>query len=137
MKTERSVKMATSLGIDPDYIPHEFRPMVYVAGPYRYPDPVDNTRNAIVVAERLELSGLITACVPHVNLVWSRVHPHDAEFWLDYDIAFLSKCDALLRIPGISDGADDEILYAKEVGMSVFHNEADVLEWAKEWLSGR
>lgn len=130
------MKMETSLGNGPEWIPHESRPVVYVAGPFRS-DPFAGIRNAIVVADRLEETGIITAWVPHQNAMWDLVCPHTAGFWLDYDLAQLAKSDALLRIPGASEGADDEIDFAREVGMPVFYDEETTILWAKVWLEHR
>ncbi len=115
-------------------IPHEFRPMAYIASPYSLPDPVENTHLAIAAGERLDASGLLTAYIPHMNLLWHIVYPHDVDFWYGYDIAFLSRCDALYRLPGKSQGADDEIAFANEVGMPVFYDEDKIVAWAHEWL---
>ena len=84
---------------------HDSRPMVYVAGPFQLPEPIANTRRAIDIGEELEMSGRFTACIPHLNLLWDFAHTHSAEFWYDFDLAYLARCDALLRISGESRGA--------------------------------
>ena len=108
--------------------------MVYVASPYSLPDPVENTHHAIAAGERLDASGVITAYVPHMNLLWHIVYPHDVDFWYGYDVAFLARCDALYRLPGESKGADDEEEYMAREGKPVFYDEDDVIQWAKEQL---
>lgn len=115
-------------------IPHERRPVVYVAAPFRFPDPFANIRAAIEVGERLESTGLITAWVPHQNALWALVYPHDAAFWLDYDISQLARSDALYRVKGFSEGADDEEVFADDVKMPIFYDDESVILWAKEWL---
>lgn len=116
-------------------IPHEFRPVVYVAGPFRLPEPFVNIRQAIVAGERLEESGVITAWVPHQNAMWDLVHPHDSEFWLDYDICQLSRSDALYRMPGMSPGADDEVTWAEAHELPVFYDQSDVIAWAESFIA--
>lgn len=108
------------------------RPLVYVAGPYQRPDPVENTHNTIRVADRLHESGLVTCHVPHLTLLWHAIVPHsDPDYWYTYDFAVLSRCDALLRLPGDSTGADNEVDFALErVGIPVFHDEDHLLSWA-------
>jgi hypothetical protein len=108
---------------------HIERPLVYIAGPYSG-EAVGNTHNAIKVAERLEQTGLITACVPHLNMLWDFLHQHSNEFWYDFDLAFLVRCDALLRMPGQSVGADDEVDFAEHNGIQVFYDENEVIVWA-------
>ena len=104
-----------------------------MAGPYTHPDPVQNTHESIKVAEDIQSTGLVTAYVPHCNLLWHLVAPHPAEYWYEYDIAFLERSDALLRIPGESVGADQEIEYAHEHMIPVFYKVKPLLKWAKHW----
>jgi hypothetical protein len=46
------------------------------------------------------------------------------EDWMNYDLAWILKCDLLIRLPGESTGADREVGYAKA------HNIA-VVSWEK------
>jgi hypothetical protein len=95
-------------------------PVVYVAGPYTTPDA-------------LTASGLALAFVPHVTFLQHLVTPHDVDHWYALDYAFLAKCDALLRIPGDSTGADKEARLAYELEIPVFYDPDKVLEWAADW----
>ena len=112
---------------------HLHRPLVYVAGPYTHPDPVQNTHNAVRVAERIQSTVLVTAFVPHLNLLWHAIIPHDNDYWYEYDIAFLARCDALLRIPGDSVGADNEVEFARHEMIDVFDDVDKLLEWSRSW----
>lgn len=96
-------------------------PYVYISGPYSHPDPVANTHTAIAIADQLALAGF-RVYVPHLTMLWHLLHPHDIEFWYEHDLAWLALCDALLRIPGESTGADGEVLYAERHGILVFHS---------------
>lgn len=109
---------------------HVDRPLCYVAGPYVFPDPVENTNLTINLADRLDASGVLTACVPHLSLLWHIVCPHDADFWYDYDLALLHRCDCLLRIPGKSTGADNEVAFAEAHSIPVFYDVDELIEWA-------
>lgn len=109
--------------------------MVYCAGPFQLPEPIANIHRAIDVAEELESTGLVTACVPHLNMLWDLIHTHSAEWWYDYDLAYLARCDALLRISGPSRGADNEVEYAQDHGIPVFYNTDDLKEWARDRVS--
>lgn len=106
------------------------RPLVYVAGPYRSPEPVENTNGVIAFADRLHRTGHVTCVVPHLSMFWHLVRPHPVEYWLEYDLALLARCDALLRIPGESEGSDNEVLFAKGRGIPVFQCETELLDWA-------
>lgn len=106
------------------------RPLVYVAGPYTRPDPVANTREAIITATRLTESGLVTAFVPHLTMLMHLVAPQDLDYWYEYDLSVLARADACYRMPGESTGADREVTYAEKVSVPIFTSEDDVLAWA-------
>ena len=91
---------------------------VYVAGPYTQGHMCQNIRNALDVAEKLVAKGL-TPFIPHLSHFWHLVHPHEREFWLKYDKEWLRTCDAFIRLPGFSPGADEEEALAKELGLVI------------------
>jgi hypothetical protein len=88
----------------------------------------DNIRNALDAADVLLNSGC-TPIVPHLTYFWAMVHPHPVEDWLRMDMELLEVCDAVLRLPGKSEGADKEVARAREVGIPVFHNIPEVLDY--------
>lgn len=97
--------------------------LIYIAGPYRS-DPVANTRHAIDEWEVLRDAGY-TAIVPHASLILDLCYPQTPEFWLDYDLVILEKCDLLLRLPGFSKGADDEVTFCEAHDIPVFRGTAE------------
>ena len=107
------------------------RKLVYVAGPYTRPDPIENTHETILLAERLMRQETITAFVPHLTLLWHIVVPHDAEHWYAFDMAVLNRCDAVYRREGASTGADREVAFAIERLIPVFEDEESILQWAR------
>ena len=107
---------------------HVNRPLIYFAGPYQFPDPVENSHRTIKAADRLMRTGLLTAYVPHLSLLWHIVEPHDADWWYDYDLAVLARCDGLLRLPGRSIGADNEILFAESRAIPVYRDPFGLLK---------
>lgn len=50
--------------------------------------------------------------------------------WLKVDFEFIRRCDAVLRLPGESVGADAEIAEAKRLGIPVFVSVEDVIAWS-------
>lgn len=78
-------------------------------------------------------TGLVVPLVPHLTLVWHLVVPRPIEFWYAYDLKLLGRCDAVLRLPGDSTGADAEELRARELGLPIFSGQAALLEWARHW----
>lgn len=102
---------------------------VYIAGPYTNPDPIIGTRNAVLVADEVESWGMVPI-VPHLSMLWHLISPHeDIDFWYHYDMRLLKKCDALLRLPGASTGADAEVERAEFWHKPVFHNKVDLFNW--------
>lgn len=102
---------------------------VYVAGPFTQGVVERNVRNAVDAGERLLAAGLVPY-VPHLNWLWGYAHEHTWQEWLDLDLEWLSVCQAVLRLPGPSKGADVETKYAEEHGIPVFFSEKRLLEWA-------
>ena len=62
--------------------------------------------------------------VPHNDMVQYMLDPDtlDYETILLQDLAWVKKCDALLRLPGESPGADREVQYALSQGLLVTKN---------------
>lgn len=107
-------------------------PLVYVAGPYTHPDPVENTHLAIKAADELLASGAVVPYVAHLSLLWHLVSPKPYGDWLAYDLDVLVRCDALLRLPGASAGADGEVATARAHGIPVFSDTGSLYAWAQE-----
>ena len=105
---------------------------IYVAGPYT-PATNDvhdapraayrNTRAAILAGLGIMKKGHVPF-IPHlmhyVNLEADQVYP--VEFYYEYDTVWLKLCDAVLRLPGKSEGAEREVKWAKENGLAVYHS---------------
>lgn len=112
-------------------------PLVYIAAPYTHPDPVENTNRVCRLATKLVESGLVTPVVPHMSLVWHLITPRPVDFWYDYDLRLLERCDGLLRLRGESVGADGEVAYATDRGIPVFTTASDLYAWAAWPLEAR
>lgn len=101
---------------------------IYVAGPYSAPTEQEREANAnraidagIAVVEKGHCP-----FIPHMNHMWDIrarergiVYPWD--FWLDWCVMWLSKCDGLLFL-GESPGANVELDFAKKAGMQIFYS---------------
>ena|SRR5205809_440247 len=99
---------------------------VYVAGPYSSGDVAANVRNAYAAATRLADAGF-APFVPHHTHFWHMLFPRPYEEWLKLDSAFLPCCDAVLRLPGESPGADAEVREAATLRIPVFDNLEELL----------
>jgi Domain of unknown function (DUF4406) len=101
-------------------IPTYARGRIYVAGPYTKGDVAVNVARAIEVGHRLMDLGF-APFVPHLSHFQHLQHPRPYEDWMALDLVWLRECDALLRIPGESAGADREVRGANELLIPVFH----------------
>ncbi len=113
--------------------------MILIAGPYRSGTGDDpqlmekNLRSLESVALPLYRAGHIPVIGEWIALPLLREagskRPGDSVYdEILYPIAnrLLSRCDAVLRLPGASKGADEDVRLAKERGLPVFQNLADV-----------
>ncbi len=110
------------------------KPLVYLAGPYSS-DPVQNTRRAILhgidVRERYDCAVII----PHLTLVADIVCPQPVDYWYQFDLEQIPHCDAMIRIPGESTGADAETAEARKLNIPVFQLEdvGTIRLWRQGW----
>jgi hypothetical protein len=103
---------------------------VYVAGPFT-PGPTTTTAGNVAEAIRVadELLGLGYApYIPHLDFLWNLVRPRAYEERLALDFVWIIVCDALLRFPGESPGADREVEVARRLGIPVYFSIEELLE---------
>lgn len=112
------------------------RPWLYISGPMTGKrgergdmGPYANPREAMFYGEYAWSCGW-HPIVPHTNVLWELVvgpldptSPDGANGWLLYDLSLLTRCEALLRVPGPSSGADREVAVAEQLGKPVIHIE--------------
>ena len=101
---------------------------IYIAGPYTSGDTVQNVSEAIRAGDKIAKAGYYPF-IPHLTMFWHLICPHEYEFWLDQDMAWLLACDYLVRLPGSSSGADKEVIVAFKAGIPVFFNVEACLDW--------
>lgn len=103
---------------------------VYVAGPYTKGDVAVNVKNAIDAGSQLADAGF-APMIPHLSHFWHLVSPRPYDYWIALDLEFLPFCDYLLRIPGESSGADNEVAVAESLGIPVFFSVESLLGQAR------
>jgi hypothetical protein len=108
----------------------ETKPLIYVAGPYSA-DPIAGTRDAVRAAATLNRSGAVFALCPHTSLLADLVEPMPYDHWIALDLELVERCDAVLRVPGESPGADREVELARSLGMPVFTSAEDAIAWGE------
>jgi hypothetical protein len=101
---------------------------VYIAGPYSNGDVELNVLEAKRAGALVMRAGH-APYIPHLNHDFHRDYPADYEDWLRVDLAFLSCCNMVLRIPGFSPGADREVAEARRLGLPVFFTEEELLAY--------
>jgi hypothetical protein len=105
--------------------------IVYIAGPmYTSGDMGENIRAALKAATELRKNGCLVF-IPHLCFFWDFVMPQSRQFWIDYDLDWLSCCNAVLRLSGKSEGADLEVKRAKELGIPVYTSVKSLLKIVK------
>ncbi len=113
--------------------------LILIAGPYRSgtnDDPTlmqQNLNNLESVALPLFRKGHIPmigewVALPLIHLAGSGKPGDEAWEEIQYPVAhrLLEKCDAILRLQGVSKGADEDVRIATERGLKVYHNLEEV-----------
>jgi hypothetical protein len=94
------------------------KPLIYVAGPITR-DPFGCVRQSLDAWERLRALDAVPFC-PQWSVLPEMVKQRHYEEWMAYDFDVIAHCDALVRLPGESPGADREIEHAETVGIPWF-----------------
>ena len=94
---------------------------IYIASPYTKGDQAENVKAQMDAAHRLMEAGFAPFWPLHSHFM-QMVYPKPYAVWLDWDLTWLKCCDALLRLPGKSNGADIEVSCAKVNEIPVFYS---------------
>lgn len=106
-------------------MPEKRRLRVYVAGPISQGDLGANIRQATAAGKRLIEAGF-APLIPHLTCYYDGDPPRAIaggiphEAWLDVDLPWVAAADALLRLPGESAGAGQEVSHAIALGIPVY-----------------
>lgn len=93
---------------------------VYVAGPMYSSGNINaNVGHALNVADDLMAQGHYPY-VPHLDHFWDFYSAHPVSEWLALDLAWLSRCDVMVLLPGYSAGAELEEKEARRLGIHVY-----------------
>jgi hypothetical protein len=94
---------------------------IYIASPYTLGDVAINVRESLLAADKLVELGY-APYPPLYSHFWHFLSPKPYETWVELDNAWVLRCDALLRLPGESKGADAEVALAQEHGIPVYYS---------------
>jgi hypothetical protein len=120
------------------------RRRIYIAGPISRGDLRANIQQADDAAAKLIAAGF-APIVPHWSCYMggviaeygdaeltmaaaSKTNAAPYETWMEIGLSLLSACHALLRLPGESPGADQEIGFALSVRIPVYYDVTSVIE---------
>jgi len=118
------------------------RKVCYIAGPILHGDLRRNIHRGCEAGVALMRAGL-SVIVPHLSCFMGQLYHGDgcipqytvsdftADDWYAMDLGLVAVSHALLRLPGISTGADLEAAKARECDIPVFVRVEDVIEWAR------
>lgn len=113
---------AVAMDSDPMRWPLRDRPLIYVAGFYTA-NPTHGLANAAYWAERLLQAGWLPF-VPHVSLMLDALTPREPDYWYEYDLGLLQRCDAMFVCPdprsAVSTGVGLETAFASEHDIPIF-----------------
>ncbi len=100
---------------------------VYIASPYTIGDIAMNVKLQIDTVDQLINLGF----VPFAPLYYHfqhMMHPRSSDDWMALDLEWLDSCDAVLRLPGASFGADREVECAESKGKPIFMDVESLIE---------
>ena len=95
------------------------RKRVYIAGPMSIGDRVDNLNMALRAMRDLTIHGFAPLS-PQLTFFIANVLRFDHDTWIQIDLPWVSQADAILRLPGESKGADEEVKTAIQYNVPVF-----------------
>ena len=102
---------------------------VYVAGPMSWGSGIDNILAGVNAGDRLMAVGEVPF-IPHISHFWALMNGNrwTHEQWLAYDKYWVLSAKALIRLPGKSRGADQEVRWARRHGIKVYKSVEDYID---------
>jgi hypothetical protein len=93
---------------------------IYVAGPICNGNVLENAVKGVEAGRSLLEAGF-SPYIPHLNLFYQfQVNDFQYEKMLAWDMDWLAKCDAMVRLPGYSPGADREQAFCRKNHIPVY-----------------
>lgn len=105
--------------------------LIYVAGPYSHGDVAANVARAIQVGHEVMDAGH-APIVPHLSHFSHLQRQRPYEEWLKMDFELLKVCECLLRLEGVSSGADREVTLANERGIPIVWQDGDKWKYGND-----
>ena len=114
----------------------ERRIRVYIAGPMSNGGAgydLERINDAIRVHLRLINDGFVPHC-PQLTMFCELMFPGTVSYteWMALDRNYIDDCDIVLRLPGESKGADNEVQYAQSRSKTVYYSLYELQDAHKE-----
>ena len=93
--------------------------LIYIASPYSIGNKSHNVGNSMIAGNEI-LEKRHFPHLPLLNHYWDNIYPKPESVWYEMDRVILPRCDAVLRLEGISKGADAEVELAQSLGIPVY-----------------
>lgn len=95
--------------------------LVYISSPYTIGNAGENVNVQLKVFDELLDLGYCpyAPLLSHFQHIY---HPRSYDEWMSVDIEIVKRCDIVLRLPGISKGADREVKLAQELNIPVVYS---------------
>jgi hypothetical protein len=91
---------------------------VYIASPYTKGDVAINVKVQLDAVDQLMTLGY-APFAPLYSHFQHMAHPRPYADWIAADLEWVLACHVVLRLPGVSSGADGEVKFAYENGIPV------------------
>lgn len=101
--------------------------IVYIASPYSTHADKQAAVNVQIDAFAALLAAGHEPVAPLLSHYVDQRYPTSYERWLRWCLAILARCDAVVRLPGASTGADREVAYAYALGKPVYTSVVEVI----------
>jgi hypothetical protein len=101
--------------------------VVFISSPYTIGDIAVNVKRQMDCANDLIEMGFI----PYVPLLDHFLHmnnPQSYEKWLEMDFEFILRSDCVLRLEGVSAGADLETKFARDHNIPVYYSINEIIK---------
>lgn len=105
--------------------------VVYISSPYSCGNPVANVSVQIHAMHRI-MDMKAAPIAPLLTHFADLYRPRPYDDWLHVDLAIIPKMDVVLRLPGISPGADREVAEAMRCGVPVCYSFEMLANWLKD-----
>lgn len=107
------------------------RKRVYIAHAISLGDRVQNVADAVKAMRDLFYAGYAPFCPGLSSYVQDQLQFSHSD-WLELDLPWVAACDAVLRLPGESVGADREVALARSLSVPVFDSIGELRKYFED-----